>query len=444
MPVRPLPTKHRVASIKELAKFQNLEQAWVKVRASALHSESAEIRGEAQEFSSNATSRLKSLQSRLSRGSFVFPPARGVLIRKAGSTKKRPIVVAPIESRVVQRAILELVQESPKVYSELTAGFNFGGVPGRGFGVPGAIAKAVKCAQSGGFFVRTDIKGFFTQIPRTRVVEDLCESIDGDEAFLAYFKSAVLTEIRDIHQYGTDAQLFPIYDTGVAQGSSLSPLLCNYLLRDFDREFNSRGITCVRYIDDFIMFGREKTRTQKAFQRAISQLEALGLSAYNPFDSADSRKAEAGDASKGFDFLGCHILPNRVRPTAEKVESLKTKIKSVFSECLKSTRTPGLAINSPDFSHTYAGATLLASQIVRAWGNTYSFCNDDQLMNSIDIELGKLFNKFQTAFVARTAALNEPDRRRARGFYCLIDCNKNDEAESARTIARSAVLRKPS
>lgn len=438
MPVRPLPTKHSKATLKELAKLLNLERAWGKVRASAIHSESSEIRGEAHDFSNEASSRLKSLQSRVAKKSFVFAPARGVLAKKRGSEKKRPIVVAPIESRILQRAILELVQQSPRIYSELTAGYNFGGVPGVGFGVPGAIAKAVECAQTGGYFIRTDIKSFFTQVPRQKVVADICEAIDGDSAFLDYFRQAVETEIADAQQYGNDIQLFPIHENGVAQGSSLSPLLCNYLLREFDREFNSRGIVCIRYIDDFIMFGKNRSNTEKAFNIALARLNALGLSAYDPFNPMDASKAEAGNASQGFNFLGCHVLPGRVRPTDEKVESLKVRVGFIFAECIKATRTPSLAVRSSDFSHTSSGATLLASQVVRAWGNTYAFCNDDRLMNSIDIELGKLFNKFQTTFSLRIAKLNELDRRRTRGFYCLADCNKNEEPRSARTIARQA------
>lgn len=439
MPVRPLPTKPHRATLKELAKFVNLERAWGKVRASAIHSESSEIRGEAYDFSNETSSRLKSLQSRLARQSFVFAPAKGVVAKKRGSEKKRPIVVAPIESRIVQRAILEQIQQSPKIYSELTAGYNFGGVPGSGFGVPGAIAKAVECAQSGGYFIRTDIKSFFTQVPRQRVVEDICEAVDGDSAFLDCFRKAVETEIADAQQYGNDIQLFPLHENGVAQGSSLSPLLCNYLLRDFDREFNSRSIACIRYIDDFIMFGKNQSNTVKAFNNALARLSSLGLSAYDPFNPKDSSKAEAGDASQGFNFLGCHILPDRVRPTDEKVKSLKGKISSIFGDCIKATRTPNLAVSSADFSRTFAGATLLASQVVRAWGNTYSFCNDDRLMNSIDIELGRLFSNFQKAFSLRITNLNEFDRRRTRGFYCLTDCNKNEEPSSARTIARQAI-----
>ena len=48
-------------------------------------------------------------------------------------------------------------------------------------------------------------------------------------------------------------------DIGVAQGNSLSPLLGNLLLKDFDSAMNSLpNIRCIRFIDDFIILGPNK------------------------------------------------------------------------------------------------------------------------------------------------------------------------------------------
>lgn len=427
-------------TIKKLCAFRSLEVAWIKVRTSAMTSDSSETRAEAQEFALNASSKLRSLQGRIRAGSFKFHPAKGVLISKSGSKKKRPVVIAPIESRIVQRAILELIQAVPEIHSTLTAGYNFGGVPGDGFGVPGAIAKAVGCAQQGGYFIRTDIKSFFTAVPRTKVVDDICKLMGGDADFVKLFRASAETEILDAVGYGEDIHLFPLYELGVAQGSSLSPLLCNYLLGDFDKKFNQRGITCIRYIDDFILFGRTERAIKKAFEAALGELKVLGLDAYDPDNQTHAGKAEQGAADKGFHFLGCHVLPHRVRPSEEKWKSIVQRIELIFKDCLKASVTPDFAIFSRDQVLTFSGAVLYASNVLRAWGSTYGFCNDDRLMAAIDMQIGKKFTDFRKQFVQSIANESDTARRKTIGLFSLQDCKKDNSPNSARVLANAHVL----
>jgi len=77
----------------------------------------------------------------------VFLPQKGIIL-KTSSGKKRPVVVAPIESRIVQRAILDTVQLIPEIKEKLTSGHNFGAVPGPEFGVPNAIYAATAAVSA--------------------------------------------------------------------------------------------------------------------------------------------------------------------------------------------------------------------------------------------------------------------------------------------------------
>lgn len=408
-----------------------LERAWVNVRAKASKSDSAEIRAEVREFESNLAAGLKSIQSKLSSKRFVFKPSRGILMGK----KLRPIVIAPLESRIVQRAILDVVQSIPAINKELHAGFNFGGVDGPGFGVPAAVSKAIKCAQEGGYFFRTDIKSFFVAVPRETATELICAHFKSDSAFEALFRMAVETELKDTEHLNEHMHLFPLYETGVAQGSCLSPLMCNYLLSSFDKKMNDRSVVCIRYIDDFILFAKNKNSATAAFRSAKTQLEKLGLSAYDPFDSLDQKKAESGRAADGFTFLGCEIRPNRVRPTAQKRIDLLDNIKRIFDESIKAVAKPQFAIKSHHQVETLSGALMAASNVVRGWGNTYSFCSDDRLMDAVDVEIDKLVNDYRKRFAERISKYSAVDRRRSIGLFCLVDCNRDDLPTSARTIA---------
>jgi retron-type reverse transcriptase len=80
-----------------------------------------------------------------------------------------------------------------------------------------------------------------------------------------------MTQLREY------ANAFPIEDIGVAQGNSLSRLLGNLFLYEFDLELNKRpDVRCIRYIDDFIILAVSKEIAESAFAKAVQMLEKLG------------------------------------------------------------------------------------------------------------------------------------------------------------------------
>ena len=418
---------------KLFCRFRNLEEAWWQVRSHARQSQSPEIRNEARLFEETATSKLRSIQSRLAQGSFKFEPARGIAIRRKGK-KPRPVVVAPIESRIVQRALLNVLQDIPPIKYELQASYNYGGVPGSGFGVPAAIAKALLAIRSSGYYIRTDIKSFFTAIPRATALDAILSHVD-DPDLVAILRRATEVELKDVKELGQDVALFPLHETGVAQGSALSPLLCNYLLRDFDRQMNGRGIVCIRYIDDFILFAKNKYQAFQAFRSAQNTLNALGLEAYDPNNPDEKDKADHGRTNGIVGFLGCDLSLTCVRPQRSKWKSLLTRIEEVFNQCIEELDKPVEAVYLPDGRGTFAGAICAASNIVRGWGNTYSFCSDDRLMRNIDRQIDKRLTDFRVQFKRQISSLDVDDRRRALGFFLLADCNKDLSPDSARSLA---------
>jgi retron-type reverse transcriptase len=422
-----------------------LDQAWRRVRSNALRSDSPLIVQEAHEFDAVATVRLSRLQKSLRLGNFSFAPAKGVLIKKNGKKSKRPVVIAPIESRIVQRALLDALYTIPEIQAELHAGFNFGGISGAKTGVPAAIAKAVTAANAHGYYIRTDIKAFFTRVPRETAVGAVLRHVT-DPDFAALFKKAAETELADIGGFSAeDLRLFPLAESGVAQGSCLSPLLCNMLLADFDRSMNGRGITCIRYIDDFILFAKNRSTAIAAFSGALKRLDALGLSAYDPFstDPEECRKANHGTTVDGLEFLGCEITPTNIRPSRANWKGMLARIDASFVEALiairQIARSPLTIEDGPSVS--FSKALVDASNIVRGWGNTYQFCSDDRLMDNLDLEINKRTLKFYEDFIAVAQDLKKSGRLRiALGVFSLSDCKRDDESESARTIAKRSLM----
>lgn len=400
----------------------NLNAAWRHIRSNAMKSSSSETIREVDKFEIDLTSNLDRIERELRNGKFKFPPSRGVAVKKPGKSTKRPLVIAPIKNRVVQRAILNVLQAIPQISSTLKSGFNFGGVEGKNFGVPAAVKKAFDTAKTSKYFIRTDIKSFFVNVPREKALQTvLCYS--DDPVFNELARQATVTELDNLASLSPEEQrIFPLYDEGVAQGSCLSPLLCNMYLAEFDRAMNERGIVCIRYIDDFILFGPNKKFTKKAFDAALAHLERLGLTAYNPEDSQSKGKAEEGDTEAGFEFLGCHISPSSIIPAKKNRQLLLIKIENIFSDALMATASPRDAIKS---GKSYGSTVRNASNTVQAWGNTFSFCNDERIMNNLDEKLHELFTKFNIEYRERIQAVDRLNQRRLLGFHSLKDCKKD-------------------
>ena len=413
-----------------------LFKAWISVRDKGIKSKSAETRDEINAFSTEAARRLRKIATQLKAGKFQFVPAKGILIKKKAKSSKRPVVVAPIESRIVQRAILDVLQAVPAIKSILHEGYNFGGVEGTEFGVPAAVAKAVISSKKTDYFIRTDIKSFFVDIPRSIALDRILKH-SNDPLFDALLHSAAKTELRDVQNYEEEERaLFPLWEDGVAQGSCLSPLLCNFLLSEFDRQMNARDIVCIRYIDDFILFAKSESAARAALAGAMKLLGALGLDAYDPFSGRveDAEKAEHGRTDTNeITFLGCELRRDRVRPSRANQVRLRKKIDDLFSASLKAASNPSAAVKS---ENNYADAIRIASETVKGWGNTYSFCSDDNLMKNLDLELANIFDDFNKEMRARIARMSPIDKRRALGFFALEDCNRDDREISARSLVK--------
>ena len=159
--------------------------------------------------------------------------------------------------------------------------------------MPNAIQVLIDAINNGGkYFIRSDIKSFFTKIPKSAVLAKVRTVVDDDE-FFELVGEAMNTELGNLESLLADERaLFPLTDIGVAQGSSLSPLAGNILLSDFDIAMNQRDIVCLRYIDDFIILGPTQKAVNAAFKRALKLLSVHGLEAYDPHMTPE--KAETG------------------------------------------------------------------------------------------------------------------------------------------------------
>ena len=319
---------------KKLRSREVLHRAWATVRESGLSSPSEVTVKAIKSYDEKWLSNLEQIAKQLRAETFSFDAEEGVAISKGNGKGHRPIVMAPVSNRVVRRAILEVLQgfgsEAPSPLQRRWPGVtavrqvmgtrtSVGGI--KECGVPHGLSLIDEAVRDGkSWFVRSDIKEFFTRIPLAQVNDFIANAIS-DGRFVSIFKDALRTNLanRSLLEERKQFKLFPSEDVGVAQDSALSALAANIVLQQFDEKMNEKGIVCVRYIDDFILLGATHAKVQKADAAARDYLKSMDMDVYDRADDAARRdgKFDEGNIYDGTDILGYRVSGLSRQPSSK-------------------------------------------------------------------------------------------------------------------------------
>ncbi|MEQ8307907.1 MAG: reverse transcriptase domain-containing protein [Hoeflea sp.] len=396
---------------EEVRSEQNIFSAWRHVKRSALTSGNADIRGKASEFEHAHQRHLRRIIDQLRTGKLSFDPVEGVLKDKrkrlAAGKDPRPIAISTIQNRVVQRAILQVLQprqardlRDPDTRYETVRDDRLGrinDVNRSKYGVGGLIyphggvrpaIETIMAAIDGGakFYFQSDIRAFFTKIPTDRVV-DFVRRETGDEQFIELFAKALEVHLGNEAELVGYTHLFPKGGIGVAQGSSLSAFAGNVLLYEMDQTLNSMGVTAVRYIDDILMVSADLASIDAAKAYAEKTLADFGFGLYTPADGPD--KAAEGECSKSINFLGCTLQPGRCVPSAKSIENMKEGIRETLASskaAIKEALTKGTSLNS---KHSQSATLDSLGKRIYGWQKSFAFCNRREPFEHLDEYVSK-------------------------------------------------------
>lgn len=402
---------------------QNMFAAWRHVKKSALNSGNSDIRGLASEFEHKHQTYLKRFIDQLREGRFTFDPVQGVLKDKRKRIAKgkdpRPIAIAPIKNRVVQRAILQVLQPREardlrdvdtryesrrdprlgKINDVNRSRFGVGGLIYPYGGVGPAIRTVTDAIDCGArYYYQSDIKAFFTQIP-TAVVVNFVQHETGDPDLSRLFEEALRTELSNKDELKGYANLFPKGGIGVAQGSSLSAFAGNVLLYDLDHELNGLGVTAVRYIDDILMVSSDADSLDAAIQVAKTRLNDFGFGLYEPSEGSD--KASRGECCNAINFLGCTIQPRRCVPSKASIDKMKEGVRDALSSSKAAIKQAVQGKRKLDPAKSQSATLSVLGKRIYGWQKSFGFCNDIQPFRHLDDYIADQVVDYQ-GFIMRT------------------------------------------
>ena len=299
--------------------------------------------------------------------------------------------------------------------------YSFGGVKKQNgktlAAVPGAIQAVLAAIGDGATYViRSDITSFFTKIPKPAVTAIVADAIC-EPRFVELFSQAITVELENLASLREHALAFPIQEIGVAQGSSLSPLLGNLLLHNFDQQMNAGECRCIRYVDDFLILARTRRLAERQFIEGLALLKTLGL-------EVSSEKTFKGPVAGGFEFLGIEMGNGLIRPNRKSRKRLLANVSCVLDHsafAFRSYRKTGAISRSLALVRSLSEV----SGIVSGWGKHYSFCNDKIVFGQLDGEITELLRRYLGAYAQETKSVDQKARRRLIGIPLLDDLASN-------------------
>lgn len=260
------------------------------------------------QYEENLEENLRDLETRLHRQSYRPHPSQRRDIPK-GNGKTRPLGIACVEDKIVQRAVvmvLERIYETD--FSDVSHGFR----PGRSCHEALSALGRIIATRKVNWISDADIRGFFDNVCQERLMELLGKRISDPRMLWLigrFLKAGVMIE-------GLRCDT----DKGVPQGSVLSPLLANvylhYVLDEwFERDVQPRmrgEAYLIRYADDFIcafQVESDARRFQSVLGKRLARFslelaeEKTNLLRFGRFAERDT--ARLGEGAPGtFDFLG--------------------------------------------------------------------------------------------------------------------------------------------
>jgi len=294
---------------------------------------------------------LEDLHERVQRGAYRALPSRRVYIPKPDG-RQRPLAVAALEDKIVQRAVVALLNA---IYEEDFLGVSYGFRPGRGtHDALDALCVGID-SRKVSYILDADIRSFFDEINQQWLMRFLEHRI-GDRRIIRLIQKWLKAGVME-------DGVVTVSDRGTGQGSVISPLLANiYLHYTLDlwavRRWRQREATgdmiFVRYADDFIVgfqHERDACRFLDEMRERLGKFaltlhpEKTRLIEFGRF-AAERRKRRGLGKPETFNFLGFTFICGKTRAgkfqikRKTRADRMRAKLKMVQEEMRRRMHQP--------------------------------------------------------------------------------------------------------
>jgi RNA-directed DNA polymerase len=265
-----------------------------------------------KEFGQFLNDNLTTLAEELQSGQYQPQSVKRVLIPKPGSQEQRPLGIPTVRDRVVQAAVLQVIEP---LFETRFAGNSYGFRPGRS--AKDALRLVdTRLKDDCVHVVDADIKAYFDTIPHEPLLELVRMRVHDER---------VIRLIRSFLKAGVMRDEAPLYlpEEGTPQGGVISPLLANIYLDPLDQVMVEQGLEMVRYADDFVILCYRRKEAEAALDMVKEWMAAAGLMLH----TSKTHIVDMSQPGDSFEFLGYHFEQDRCSPREKSVEKLKESVR---------------------------------------------------------------------------------------------------------------------
>jgi RNA-directed DNA polymerase len=274
-----------------------------------------------EEYGQNLKHNIEGLVERLKQKSYRPQPVKRVYIPKPGSDKKRPLGIPAYEDKLVQSALVRVLN---CIYEQDFENLSFGFRPGRSAHDALKALNYVINKKNVNYVVDADIKGFFDHVDHEWLMKFLGHRI-ADPNILRlirrFLKAGVMEQgIREESKEGTP------------QGGVISPLLANiylhyvldlWFMRIVRKHLKGKAYM-VRYADDFVCcfeYEEDAGRFYKALKERLKKFNLEIAEEKSKIIRFSRTGLMSGEGEQGtFNFLGFTHYLGRNRQGAPRVK----------------------------------------------------------------------------------------------------------------------------
>jgi RNA-directed DNA polymerase len=263
------------------------------------------------DFSENDRSELQRLHELLKADAYQPSAVRRAWIPKPGSDEKRPLGIPTVRDRVVQTALVHVIEPIfDATFHARSFGFR------HGLGCHHALECVEQLLNAGYVYVvDADLKSYFDSIPKDRLLQLVQQSIS-DRRIVGLIQQYLDQSIMDELSEWTP-------ETGVPQGAVLSPVLSNLYLNPLDHLMADLNYQMVRYADDFVILCRTAEEAQAALEEVQRWVTDNGLTLHpTKTQIVDSRETS-------FAFLGYCFRANLRFPREKSYAKLQARLREL-------------------------------------------------------------------------------------------------------------------
>lgn len=254
-----------------------------------------------EQFEGNLDINLKIMHNEITEQTYFPLPLLKILVDK-GNGEARALCIPTVRDRVVQTAVLQLIEPVlEREFEECSFGYR------KGRSVKQAVYKIKEYYEQGyHWVVDADIDAFFDSVDHALLLEKFKKYVS-DPYIQTLIELWLMAEIWD-------GKSLIVPQKGIPQGSPISPILANLFLDELDEAFLKKGYKIVRYADDFIILCKKPDEAMNARQLSKQTLEKLHLQ----LDEEQITSFEQGFKFLGVVFVRSMIMVPFDRPKKER------------------------------------------------------------------------------------------------------------------------------